>query len=99
MCYNISTYKSPPVTLGRLELPRQLASGCQDRHVCQFHHSAIEIGEGDLAKDCPSPNPPQFKDIPQGDILSSMFYCNIIIANIALICYTIIALVITVGVW
>ncbi len=62
MCYNVSTYKSPPVVmvaLGEFESPRQLASGCQDRHVCQFHHSANESGEGDLAKDCPSPKLPQ----------------------------------------
>jgi len=59
MCYNNFTYESPPlVALGEFESPRQLASGCQDRHVCQFHHSAIKSsGEGSFDKGLPSPKP------------------------------------------
>ena len=46
MCYNISTYKLPPLALGGFEPPRQLANGCQDRYVCQFQHSAISENQG-----------------------------------------------------
>ena len=49
LCYNIATYKSPPVVimaLGGFEPPRQLASKPQTCHVCQFHHSADYTAEG-----------------------------------------------------
>ncbi len=67
VCYNISrSYVSPPVvimTAGGFEPPRQLtASSCQDYCVCQLHHAVAEIGEGDLAKDCPSPKSPQLQN-------------------------------------
>ncbi len=45
-CYNTITYKSPPMGTGGFEPPRQLASGCQDRHVCQFHHTPISENRG-----------------------------------------------------
>ena len=70
MCYNIFTYKSPPMALGRLELPRQLASGCQDRHVCQFHHSAVENRGGCSCQDATRPNPLSFKNTPKYGCLS-----------------------------
>jgi len=57
LCYNISTYKPPPMvmmTAGGLEPPRQLASGCQDRYVCQFHHA---VRSENLVEGCP-PRPP-----------------------------------------
>lgn len=42
LCYNIIvTCKLYSLALGGFEPPRQLACGCQDRYVCQFHHSAI----------------------------------------------------------
>ena len=66
MCYNTITYKSPLVvimTAGGLEPPRQLsANSFQSYRACQLHHAVAESGEGDLAKDCPSPKPPQLKD-------------------------------------
>ena len=50
------------MTAGGFEPPRQLpASSCQDYCGCQLHHAVAESGEGDLAKDCPSPKPPQLK--------------------------------------
>lgn len=66
LCYNIvKLYTSPPMvimTAGGLEPPRQLpASSCQDYCGCQLHHAVAESGEGDLAKDCPSPKLPQLK--------------------------------------
>lgn len=45
--YNMGT---TDLALGGLEPPRQLASGCQDRHVCQFHHSAVRSGGSAPAK-------------------------------------------------
>lgn len=59
-CYNISTYKSPPVGTGGLEPPRQLpASSYQDYCVCQLHHVPIsENAEGaSLPDETPSKNP------------------------------------------
>ena len=52
-CYNII------VTAGGLEPPWQLASGCQDRHVCQFHHAVnLENLEGEsLPAETPSKSP------------------------------------------
>ena len=65
-CYNVTTYKSPPaviMTAEGLEPSRQLtASSCQDYCGCQLHHAVrSESGEGDLAKDCPSPKLPQLE--------------------------------------
>lgn len=63
-CYNRVTYKSPPVvimTAGEFESPRHKATEFQARPVCRFQHAVAESGEGDLAKDCPSPKPPQLK--------------------------------------
>ena len=50
VCYNIVTSYIPPMALGRFELPRQLASGCQDCHVCQLRHSAVKSGGSASAK-------------------------------------------------
>ncbi len=66
MCYNIlKSYISPRMvimTAGGLEPPRQrTARSFQNYDVCQLHHADTKSGEGDLAKDYPSPKPPQLK--------------------------------------
>jgi hypothetical protein len=65
-CYNV-TY----MTAGRLELPRQLASGCQDRHVCHFHH-AVKSRGSTPAKLLLPPNPFDYKNITKHGHLSSV---------------------------
>ena len=69
-CYNI-TY----MTAGGLEPPRQLASGCQDRYVCQFHHAVGENRGSAPAKLLLPPTPLQ--NIIKGVYL----FVNIICGN------------------
>ena len=55
----VSPSRFSELTAGGLEPPRQLASGCQDRHVCQFHHAVnSENLEGEnLPAKTPSESP------------------------------------------
>ena len=65
LCYNTI------VTAGGFEPPRQLASGCQDRHVCQFHHAvrSENLVEGDSLPAQPSTKS-HLKNIPKHGHLS-----------------------------
>ena len=64
-CYNTI------VTAGGLEPPRQLASGCQDRYVCQFHHAVVrKLVEGDSLEAQPSIKSPYCKDYHEPCLLS-----------------------------
>jgi len=48
LCYDSTrAYASPRniVAVERFERSRQLASSCQDYYVCQFHHTALGVGE------------------------------------------------------
>ena len=64
-CYNIT------VTAGGLEPPRQLASGCQDRYVCQFHHAvSVENLEGESLPAVTPSKSPSNNNIPNDGHLS-----------------------------
>ena len=57
LCYNVSTYKSPPMGTGGLEPPRQLtANSFQSYRACLLHHAPTgENSEGEsLSAETPS---------------------------------------------
>jgi hypothetical protein len=59
LCYNIATSYTPPMAVGRLELPRaHRLTVSQAQPVCQFQHTAFEnMGEGKSLPASPSPKP------------------------------------------
>lgn len=81
MCYNIVTYKLPPLAARRFERLRQLASGCQDRHVCQFHHAAVKSGGSAPAKRL-LPLTLSYKTIAQSNLFVNVICSRINVNNL-----------------
>lgn len=71
-CYNIVTSYTPPMALGRLELPRHKATEFQARPVCQFQHSATDTGKEISLPEPSFPVFSLFKQYTRNNLLSTL---------------------------